>query len=129
MKSPDPSFRPDTSPVFSGASGDALLIQGVILTDKKEYQTLVAEAEKLVEQSTRIAITDRIALRDAVCAYLAAERKNGVRIESVRASVEKILHSSARDGDGDGADSKAMAGKLINWCVQKQRSEDMKIVE
>lgn len=99
------------------------------MSDKKEYQTLVAEAEKLVEQSTRIAITDRLALRDAVCAYLAAERKNGVRIETVRASVERILLSSARDGDGDGADSKAMAERLIDWCVQKQRSADMKIVE
>ena len=87
------------------------------MPDKNEYRTLLAEAEKLLTDATDTAVTDRVALRDAVCAYFAAERSKGGSVESVRNSVEAILiRAEVRVGKLNG--HKELAEELVNWCLR-----------
>lgn len=88
--------------------------------ENKEYQELLAEAEELLSDRTNEAIHDRIALRDAVCAYLESERSQGVSLEVIRQSVEGILkRAEARAAGGNGSDGqRELAQQLIDWCVQ-----------
>lgn len=90
------------------------------MTDKKDYQTLLAEAEAFLSNETSAALSDRITLRNAVCAYLAAEQARGTPIETVRATVERILErAEERIGSGaPGSDGhRELAQKLIDWCA------------
>lgn len=90
------------------------------MTDNKDYQTLLAEAEAFLSTETSAALSDRINLRNAVCAYLAAEQARGTPIETVRAEVERILERAEdRIGSGEpGSDGhRELAHKLIDWCT------------
>ena len=100
------------------------------VTDKKEYQALLAEAEGLLSDRTKEATLDRIALRDAVCAYLDAERAQGVSLEVIRQSVEGILkRAETRAAGGDRSDGyRELAQRLIDWCVQLVQPPELKIV-
>ena len=113
------SFSSNTP--ISGASGDAFLFkQGVTVKEKKEYHALLAEAEGLLSDRTNEAIHERIGLRDAVCAYLDAERAQGVPVEVIRKSIEGILkRAEARAAGGNGSDGhRELAQQLIDWCVE-----------
>ena len=98
--------------------------------ENKEYQELLAEAEELLSDRTNEAIHDRIALRDAVCAYLESERAQGVALEVIRQSVEGILkRAEARVAGRDGRDGhRELAQRLIDWCVQLVQTPQLKIV-
>ena len=98
--------------------------------EKKEYQALLVEAAGLLFERTHEAIHERIALRDAVCAYLAAERSQGVPLELICKSVERILkRAGARSPNGDGRDGPhAFAQQLIDWCAQPDQAPEVKIV-
>jgi hypothetical protein len=88
------------------------------MTDKNEYRSLLAEAERHLSGKTNAAANDRIKLRDAVCAFFAAERARGISIGAVQASVEKIL-LRAEAGAGHRADGhRELARQLIDWCVR-----------
>lgn len=88
------------------------------MTDRKEYRSLLAEAERRLSGSTNAAANDRIKLRDAVCTFFAAERARGIPIAAVQTSVEKILQR-AEVGAGDRADGhRELAQQLIDWCVK-----------
>lgn len=92
------------------------------MTDKKEYRNLLDEAERLLNDATNSAVKDRIALRDAVCAYLIAERDKGSDIESVRSSVEAILiRAEVRVGKLNG--HKELANELVDWCMEQSRQK------
>lgn len=100
------------------------------MADKTEYHTLVAEAEALLSSSTNAAIRDRISLRDAICAYLAVERAGGSSIEMVLKTVEEILKRAedtvAAAGGMDG--HQQLAQKLIDWCIELDRTRSLRIV-
>ena len=106
------------------------LKQGVTVTEKKEYHALLAEAEGLLSERTNQAIHERIALRDAVCAYLAAERSLGVPLEVIRESIEGILkRAEARLSGGNGSDGhRELAQQLIDWCVRPDQFPNLQIV-
>ena len=112
----------------SGASGDALLQQGVPVTNKREHEALLAEVEKLLSDADT-AIKDRVALRDAVCAYFTAERANGASLESIVTSVEDMLdraeaRASGRINGHDG--QRELAQQLIDWCIELDRMGKLK---
>ncbi|HVS59340.1 MAG TPA: hypothetical protein VHE82_01465 [Gemmatimonadaceae bacterium] len=94
------------------------------MTDKteKEYRTLLADLNKALSDRTGTATSDRVILRAAVCAYVAAEQARGTTLKSVIQTVEEILReaeqaaASATDAterrDGD------LAKQLVAWCVE-----------
>lgn len=82
-----------------------------------EYRALLAQAERLLADSTNNALKDRIELRDAVCAYVDAEQKRGTPLSAVLESVEGILDRAAnRLGEVDG--HQKFAKQLIDWCLE-----------
>ncbi len=87
------------------------------MTDKKEYRSLQAEAERRLSGRTHAAADDRIKLRDAVCAFFAAERARGTSVESVRTAVEGILEQAGRGGGDGTGDHRELASQLIDWCM------------
>lgn len=92
------------------------------MSDKNEYRRLLAEAEKLLTDATDTALIDRVALRDAVCDYFAAERNKGNSVDSVRNSVEAILiRAEVRVGKLDGHTE--LAKELVNWCLRENRGQ------
>ena len=87
------------------------------MTDKNTYRVLLDEAEKLLTDATDTAITDRVALRDAVCAFLIAERAKGTSVNAVQQSVEAILkRAELRVGKMNGHTE--LARQLVVWCMQ-----------
>ena len=87
------------------------------MTDKNTYRVLLDEAEKLLTHATDTAVEDRIALREAVCAFLIAERANGSSVETVLESVEAILmRAELRVGKLNGHSE--LARRLVEWCIQ-----------
>ena len=90
------------------------------MENKKEYSALLAEAEKLLADSTNDAIRDRVELRNAVCDYLEAERKKGVPLSTILESVEGILmRAESRLGGVDGHEK--FVQQLIDWCLELYR--------
>lgn len=86
------------------------------MSDNNEQRVLLAQAEKLLTDATNTATNDRIDLRDAVCAYLAAEQSKGTSLEVVRSSVEAILiRAEVRVGKLNG--HKELAKELVNGCL------------
>lgn len=86
------------------------------MMDKKEYRSLLAEAERRLSGRTNTAANDRIKLRDAVCAFFAAERARGISIAAVQITVEGIL-KRAEDVAGGETGHRELARQLIEWCV------------
>ena len=97
------------------------------MTEKSEYRDLLAEAEKLLTDSSNTAIRDRIKLRDAVCAYLAVQRAKGTALTTVLHSVEEILKRAEGRVVGNGG-HRERAQQLIDWCVELNRSGKLRIV-
>lgn len=91
------------------------------MTEKNNYRVLLAEAERLLTDATNTAINDRAELRDAVCAYAAAEQVKGSSIDSIRNSIEAILkRAEVRVGKLDG--HKELARDLLHWCLEQSGS-------
>ena len=92
------------------------------MSRKKPDQALAAELEKLLTDADT-AIKDRIALRDAVCAYCKAERANGISLEKILISVTEILErAEARVTGIEGQDGQhELARQLVEWCVDEGR--------
>lgn len=79
----------------------------------KEYRRLLAELSATVASRTREAAADSIALRDAVCAYVAVEHARGTRLEDVVESVTEIL---AKAENASGQSDSELAQQLVDWC-------------
>ncbi|HJP60861.1 MAG TPA: hypothetical protein VJ865_12715 [Gemmatimonadaceae bacterium] len=94
---------------------------------QNEYRALLAEAEKLLADSTNHAIDDRIELRDAVCAYFDAERTRGTSLSAIVDAVEAILvRAAGRLGKVDG--HKQSAQQLVDWCIELDRQTNSRKV-
>jgi hypothetical protein len=89
------------------------------MSDKKEHLALLTELSTALSEKTRMAIASRIALRDAVCAYVAAETTNGVSLENLIQTVKKILRRAEK---GAANTSDELAQQLVDWCVEFHRS-------
>lgn len=81
----------------------------------KEHQTLLNQLSTVLSERTKTAIASRIALRDAVCAYVAAETASGITLESLIQTVKRILRNAEK---GATAASDELAQQLVDWCVE-----------
>ena len=79
------------------------------------YRKLLAELSNVLSVRTHTAASDSIALRDAVCAYVANEHLRGTPLNGVIATVKDILRK-AEDGAARASDE--LAQQLIDWCME-----------
>lgn len=97
------------------------------MTDEKtkQHRTLVAAASDALSAGTHAAISDRKTLRDAVCAYLAAEQARGSTVESIVQTVKDILSKA----NGERADTNdQLAEQLVDSCLGYYRSTGLRSV-
>ena len=102
------------------------------MTEKKDYEALLAEAQNALAEGTDQAITDQIELREAVCAYLTAQLARGKTVESVLSTIEDLLleamnRVASREGIADGHHE--LAQQIIDWCIQLDRTGRIRLVE
>lgn len=81
----------------------------------KEHDALLEELTSVMSEKTDAAIAARIALRDAVCAFVAVEQARGLPISTVIATVKEIF-AKVQSGVGKATDE--LAQQLIDWCVE-----------
>jgi len=95
--------------------------QGVNVTDKtgKEHRALLTQLSTVLSDRTKAAIHSRIVLRDAVCAYVAAENANGMPLVTVIQTVKEILRNAEQDAS---TASDELAQQLIDWCIEFHRT-------
>jgi hypothetical protein len=81
----------------------------------KERDALLEQLSSVIAEKTEAAITARIALRDAVCAFVAVEQRRGMPLSAVITAVKDIL-AKVQSGVGKATDE--LAQQLIDWCVE-----------
>ena len=102
-------------------------IRGVTMMDKSkpEQRKLATELDKVLSERTQDAITDRTTLRDAVCAYVDAERVRGTPLATLIESVNEILRKAevgaALKADVEDRDDE-LARQLVTWCLEFHRA-------
>ena len=92
---------------------------------KDERDSLLAELTGALAAKTEEAIASRIALRDAVCAYVAAEQERGMPLATVIQKVKDIL-SAAEQRVTKATDELAM--QLVDWCIEFHRAPALRPV-
>jgi len=98
--------------------------RGVTMMDKSkpEHRKLATELDRVLSDTTKQAITDRTTLRDAVCAYVDAERLRGTPLTTLIETVNEILRKAevgaALKSDGDADRDDELARQLVNWCLE-----------
>lgn len=80
-----------------------------------EYRSLLAELTSVLSERTYAASRDSIALRDAVCAYVANQRFRGIPLDGIIETVRDIL-KQAENGSGNATDE--LAQQLVDWCLE-----------
>jgi hypothetical protein len=87
------------------------------MTDEsaKEHMQLLEHLTAALTERTEKAIADRIALRNAVCAYVAVEQSRGTSLNDLIVEVSAILRKAEAEAD---ASSDELAAQLIAWCIQ-----------
>ena len=85
----------------------------------KEYDALLEHLTAVIAEKTDAAIAARIALRDAVCAFVSIEQSRGMPLSTVIATVREILDRVQR---GVGKVTNELAQQLIDWCVEFHQS-------
>ena len=85
------------------------------------YWTLLSQLARELSERTDAAGRDRIVLRDAVCAFVAAEHARGTPLPSVIHTVKKILREAEEKTTSAGANDE-LATQLIAWCREFHRS-------
>ena len=78
-----------------------------------EYGKLLAELSAAIADRTHEASADSIALRDAVCAYVAVEEARGTALENVVEIVNQILRKAEKE---TAQAPPELAQQLIDWC-------------
>ena len=94
-------------------------------TTGNEYRALLSELHVVLTEKTDIATSDRIVLRDAVCAYVAAERSRGVTLKRVVQTVKEILTKAE---EGTAKANEELAKQLVEWCTEFHRAARAEIV-
>ena len=98
----------------------------------KGYQALSTEIRNALSDRTNMAISDRTALRDAVCAYVAAERLIGTTLKSVIESVKEILREAEKAAvtatDATEHRDDRLARQLVDWCTEFHGTAELAVV-
>lgn len=82
---------------------------------EEEYAVLVGELNTVLSERTEAAVSDRIALRDAVCRYVEAEQSRGTSLSVIIAAVKEILMQAEPDTKNVPGE---LAEQLVEWCRQ-----------
>jgi ElaB/YqjD/DUF883 family membrane-anchored ribosome-binding protein len=104
------------------------------MTDKpqEEYRTLSTEIDKVLSDKAHTATIDRLSLRDAVCAYVAAERATGTTVDTVIQRVKDILRKAEEEvasaTDATERRDDGLAQQLVVWCVEFHHAGDLRTV-
>lgn len=92
---------------------------------EKEYRVLLGELNIVLSDRTEAAVSDRIALRDAVCLYVDAEQLRGTSLATIIFTMKGIL----RKAEPDSANvPDELAEQLVEWCRQfhgKRAAKDL----
>jgi hypothetical protein len=100
------------------------------MTDKSkpEHRKLATELDRVLSFRTQEAITDRTTLRDAVCAYVDAERLRGILLADLIETVNEILRKAevgaALKSDGEADRDDELGRQLVTWCLEFHRRTD-----
>lgn len=94
---------------------------------KNEYVRLSGEIDAVLSDKTNPAIKARINLRDAVCAFVEAERERGTTRQSVIQTVKEILKEAEHRAipvyvQTEGSESQ-LSKQLVDWCIEFHRKE------
>lgn len=89
------------------------------MTEGDSYRALLDQLSTALSEKTQTAITNRIALRDAVCEYVASEKLNGTPLTKVIETVKAILRDAEEVAS---TASDALAQQLVDWCIEFHRS-------
>ena len=89
------------------------------MTHKKARRALLDQLSTTLSQKTQTAITNRIALRDAVCEYVASEKVNGTPLTKVIETVKGILRNAEEVAS---TASDELAQQLVDWCLEFHRA-------
>jgi len=99
---------------------------------KEKYPTLSTEISKVLVDRTNAAIRDRITLRDAVCAYVAAERARGTTLKSLLQTLKEMLRKAeevaASATDATVRRDNELAQQLVDWCTEFHGTADLATV-
>ena len=87
------------------------------MTDEsaKEHKQLLDHLTAALKERTEKAISDRIALRDAVCAYVALEQSRGKALGDLIDEVSTILRKAEAEA---ATSSDELASQLVAWCIE-----------
>ncbi len=98
---------------------------------KYEYRRLSAEIDAVLSDQTNAAIKSRITLRDAVCAFVIAERARGTTRKSVIKTVKGILKEAeeraAPAGEKTEYVENGLSRQLVDWCIEFHRQQPVTI--
>jgi hypothetical protein len=99
---------------------------------KEEYRTLSTEIGNALSDRTHAATSDRTSLRDAVCAYVAAERATGTTLDSVIQRVKDILRKAEKEvanaTDATQRRDDGLAQQLVDWCTEFHSKAELAIM-
>ena len=80
--------------------------------DTKHSPTSLAQVNHALAIGTKAAIRDRIVLRDAICAYLAAEQARGTPLAHITQTLIDVLKKSDRDTTDE------TTQEFVDWCMK-----------
>lgn len=89
---------------------------------EKEYRTVLTELNKVLSDRTGAATSNRITLRDAVCAYVAVEQARGTTLKIVIETLKEILREAEQVAASATAATERrdddLAQQLVAWCLE-----------
>lgn len=84
-----------------------------------ERDDLFSERTGFLSDAAEAAIAARMKLRDAVCAFVAAEEARGMSLKTVMQTVKDILGAAEKEATKS---TDELAVQLINWCREFHKS-------
>ena len=84
-----------------------------------ERDDLFSELTSFLADAAEAAIVARVKLRDAVCAFVAAEEARGMSLTTVVQTVKDILRVAEKDATKSPDE---LALQLVNWCREFHNS-------
>ena len=104
------------------ASGDAYFSNPHMPDNSKsELEKSLAEVNRVLSARTDAASTDRLDLREAVCAYLVAERARGTSLNDFTRTLKQLLRKAE---DVAPAVADELAHQLVDWCMKFRLSRE-----
>jgi hypothetical protein len=91
--------------------------QGVAMTHDrtKAHEALLEHLTEALSARAEKALADRIALRNAVCAFVAVEQSRGTPLERLIEDVTALLREAETEAD---VSSEELGRVLVTWCVE-----------